>query len=111
MAVSSGDGEEGDASATLRCPQCGSALDDVAKMSDKDVLKHVRSEVYRDLLRSLRTGNASHQELAIARGILRDNNMYAEEDPDDDEATGDTTTIGGEEYSFKPGALSETEGG
>jgi hypothetical protein len=109
LLAAAGELPEHPAEETPRCPACGSALDDIAKMTDMQVLQHMRTEMYRDLLRNLRAGTATHQEKAIARGILRDNKVVADNDSSDEPDDG--VEVGGETYSFKPGDLSETEGG
>jgi hypothetical protein len=98
-----------DADTTPRCPSCGHATDDISKLTDKQVMERMRSEMYREMLRTLEQGNANHQELAIIRGILRDNKMFVENDepPEDDGArrAEDAT------YEFSPNTLKETSGG
>lgn len=100
---------------TPRCGYCGSALDDVAKMSDKDVLEHMRTEFYRDLYRNLKSGGSTHQEKAIVRGILRDNKIIADMDDGDDHDTprrkGSPRPGASETYEFSLRTLDETEGG
>lgn len=56
------------------CASCGRPTDDIEGMDEQQLLEAIHIGVLRDLARSVRSGNASHQELAIARGLLRDNN-------------------------------------
>lgn len=67
--------------AVPRCPSCNQPIDDVSKLSQSEVLEGIQDELLRDLLRAIRSGDATHQELAIARGVLRDQNMMV---PGDD---------------------------
>jgi hypothetical protein len=108
MAASPGDGASAEGATTKRCPHCGSALDDVATMTDRQVLEALRTEMYRDALRMMRSGDATHQEKAIARGILRDNKMVAEDNADPEEGP---VSIGEETYDFSSKSMQETEGG
>lgn len=98
-----------------RCAACGSALDDVAKMTDMQVLEAMRTEFYRTLYRNLRSGEANHQEQAIVRGILRDNKVLAEDGGGDPEDTprrrGSPRPGSSETYEFTPRQFEETEGG
>jgi hypothetical protein len=56
------------------CPECGHPLDDAEKMDEKSLLDGIRLSLLRDLFRSLSQGTATHQEKAIAKALLRDNN-------------------------------------
>lgn len=72
--------------ALQRCPACNHPIDDVSKMSQSEVLEGLQDALLRDLLRAVRTGDATHQELAIARGVLRDQNMMVPGDDPEREA-------------------------
>lgn len=60
-------------------------------MSEQQLLDLIRLNLLKDLARSLATGTATHQEKAIAKALLRDNNSKVdpvgtedgEEDDDD----------------------------
>lgn len=68
------------------CPSCGRPTDDIEAMDEATLLEAIHIGVLRDLARSVRGGDAGHQELAIARGILRDNKKIvppSEDDTDD----------------------------
>lgn len=78
------------------CPECGRPVDDVEKMTEVELLDAIRIGLLRDLARSLATGTATHQEKAIAKGLLRDNSSKVdptvggegnEEDGEEDEGT------------------------
>ena len=94
------------------CPACGRPIDDVSKMSETDVLQELKGEFYRNLLRSMRAGQATHQEMAIARGILRDNKIIAK-DPEEEGNPGRKarSRLPEETYDFSPKTLDETAGG
>lgn len=96
------------------CPACGRPTDDVSKMSEADVLQELKGEFYRNLLRSMRAGQATHQEMAIARGILRDNKIIAK-DPEEEgkpkRSRRKANRLEEETYSFSPKTLDETAGG
>lgn len=112
LAAGEDDNEPETASEIPRCPACGHALDDVSKMTDEQVLKALQGEMYRDLLRNVRRGMATHQELAIARGILRDNDIKAKKADERSKGRGRRASpYANEEYDFTPGQLDETEGG
>ena len=108
LSAAGADPEESHDSAVPRCPACGRPTDDVSKMTDMQVLEELRSEFYRDLLRSMREGTATHQEKAIARGILRDNKVVADDPPTKPVKPGRPEP---ETFDFTPGQLNETEGG
>lgn len=69
------------------CPSCGKPLgDDIEQMDEQALLEVIHLCLLKDLARTIRGGSASHQELAIARGILRDNKKVVppgDNDPDD----------------------------
>lgn len=109
LLAAAGADADGDTSATPRCPACGRPTDDVSRMTDMQLLEELRSEFYRDLLRSMREGTATHQEKAIARGILRDNKVVADEEPSTKNSKTKRRPV--ETYDFTPNTLSETEGG
>ncbi len=57
-------------------------------MTQAQLLEEIHMGALRELARLLRSGNATHQELAVARGLLRDNKVTVppedgdgEEDP------------------------------
>lgn len=104
---------------TPRCPSCRQALDDIQGMTEAEVLQHIQTQMLKELLRSLRNGTATHQEMAIARGLLRDNKVVAPKDDvggDEPEETGPTRSgppraRAAEVYDFMKDAGSATEGG
>ena len=49
-------------------------MDDIEGMDEAALLKELRVGALRMLARNMREGQLTHQELAIARGLLRDNN-------------------------------------
>lgn len=80
-----------------RCPHCGSLMDDLSKMNDIQLLQVGRTEMIRDLVRSLQLGQSTHQEKAILRGLLRDNKMVGdtkEGEEDKNPLPGDTYEVG-----------------
>ena len=58
-------------------------MDDIESMTEAALLDAIRLGLLRDLARALRTGTATHQEKAIAKGMLRDNNSKVEEQPEE----------------------------
>lgn len=52
-------------------------------MQELQLLEVIHLGLLRDLARSVRSGTAGHQELAIARGLLRDNKKVVPAEPDD----------------------------
>ncbi len=64
---------EGQPPSVPRCSACGHPLDDIEKMDDSEVARHLTSEIGKDLLRGLRNGTLTHQEMSIARQWLKDN--------------------------------------
>jgi hypothetical protein len=70
-------------------------VDDAESMDEAALLKGIRVALLRDLFRALSQGTATHQEKAIAKALLRDNNSKVdatEEDDDDPEETSTLTT-------------------
>jgi hypothetical protein len=67
------------------CPECGRPVDDIEGMTEAQLLDAIRLGLLRDLARALRQGTATHQEKAIAKGMLRDNNSKVENDPPEEE--------------------------
>lgn len=66
-------------------------------MDEAKLLLAIRLGLLKDLARQLQMGTATHQEKAIAKGLLRDNKMALdpkkianEEEPHDDEDEPDT---------------------
>jgi hypothetical protein len=61
-------------------------MDDFAAMGEQDLIQSIKLGLLRDLARSVGSGTATHQELAIARGLLRDNKMTVPPDEGGDDA-------------------------
>ena len=55
------------------CPECGRPVDDIDKMTEQELIDSIRIGLLKDLARNLAMGTATHQEKAIAKGLLRDN--------------------------------------
>lgn len=55
------------------CETCGAIRDDIENMTEPQLLDAIHMGVLRTLARTLQSGEAPYQELAIARGLLRDN--------------------------------------
>lgn len=66
-----------------RCVACGQPVDDLQSMDEAKLLEEIHMGTLRELARTLRSGNATHQELAVARGLLRDNKKLVAPDEDD----------------------------
>jgi hypothetical protein len=65
--------EEGPGMADVpRCPTCNRPTDDIEGMTETQLLAYMREELLKDLNRKLGAGQATHQEMAIMRGFLRD---------------------------------------
>ncbi len=62
-----------DEGAPVLCPSCGRPTDDIEAMDEGQLLDTIHLGLLRDLARTVRSGRATHQELAVARGLLRDN--------------------------------------
>lgn len=65
------------------CPTCGRWRDDVDTMTDDQLVLAIRKATLQHLLRSMR-GTPTGQELAVARGLLRDNRAFSEVTPEKD---------------------------
>lgn len=78
--------EEGAAAlAVPACPSCGQPIDDIQTMTEEQLLESIHLGLLRDLARRVHNGEATHQELAIARGLLRDNKrVVTVEEPEDE---------------------------
>ncbi len=61
-------------------------MDDIQSMSEPELLEHIRAGLLKDLARKVAAGTAGHQELAIARGLLRDNKSIVPDEPDPEDA-------------------------
>jgi hypothetical protein len=61
-------------------------MDDIQTMDEAKLLETIHLGLLRDLARTVRSGRATHQELAIARGLLRDNSkkVTPEDEPEDE---------------------------
>lgn len=62
-------------------------------MGEQQLLDHIRLNLLKDLARALATGTATHQEKAIAKALLRDNNSKVDptatqEDEEDEDEPG-----------------------
>jgi hypothetical protein len=68
-----------------RCTACGQPVDDIQTMTEAELLQEIHVGSLRELARTLRSGNATHQELAVAARILKDNNKRVDPEDDDDE--------------------------
>jgi len=56
------------------CPECHRPLkDDIEGMSEAELLECIHIGTLKTLARILHSGEAAYQELAVARGLLRDN--------------------------------------
>lgn len=56
-----------------RCAQCNRPLDDIEGMEEAALLTFLRLGALKMLARNLQLGQLTHQELAVMRGLLRDN--------------------------------------
>lgn len=72
------------------CSACGRPVDDIEAMTEAQLLDAIRLGLLRDLARALRQGTATHQEKAIAKGMLRDNNSKVEEQPPEEDEPEET---------------------
>lgn len=59
---------------SLLCPECKRPLpDDYDTMTEGELLASIHHGTLKMLARTLNDGSAGYQELAVARGLLRDN--------------------------------------